>query len=97
LALVKSIYKRLGLDEKFMQCRAALARISHAKNQKQGPGFLQGRRRSQNGALAVVFDEYENGLQAANALDFDDLLLWAVRLLFHDAGTRDAWNRRLSS
>ena len=29
-------------------------------------------------------------------MDFDDLLLETVRLLYHDADTRDAWNRRLS-
>jgi len=35
VALIKQIYKKLGLDDKFMQPRAALSRISHAKNQKQ--------------------------------------------------------------
>jgi DNA helicase II / ATP-dependent DNA helicase PcrA len=96
LALVKSIYKRLGLDEKFMQHRAALARISHAKNHQQSPADLYKAAADPKLArLAKVFDDYENGLQAANALDFDDLLLWAVRLLRHDAATREAWNRRL--
>src|SRR2546430_2082132 len=36
LVIVKAAFKRLGLDEKeFMQYRAALSRISHAKNQKK--------------------------------------------------------------
>ena len=30
--MIKSIYKSLGLDDKFMQPRAALSRISHAKS-----------------------------------------------------------------
>ena len=47
-------------------------------------------------ALAAVFEEYEKALRNANALDFDDLLLEAVRLLQHDDATREAWNRRLS-
>ena len=47
-------------------------------------------------AVAAVFEEYEKALRTANALDFDDLLLEAVRLLQHDEATREAWNRRLS-
>src|SRR5581483_7861945 len=46
--------------------------------------------------LAAVFEEYEKALRNANALDFDDLLLEAVRLLRHDQAPREAWNRRLS-
>ncbi len=46
--------------------------------------------------MAAVYEEYEKELRAANALDFDDLLLEAVRLLYHDLPTREAWNRRLS-
>src|ERR1700733_6608509 len=37
LAIIKAAYRHLGLDEKFMQYRAALSRISHAKNLKQTP------------------------------------------------------------
>lgn len=96
LALVKSIYKRVGLDEKFMQYRAALSRISHAKNHRETPqDFYKAAADPKMARLAKVFDEYENGLQAANALDFDDLLVWAVRLLRHDGETRANWNRRL--
>src|SRR6516162_8448569 len=41
LAIIKSSYRALGLDEKdFMQCRAVLSRISHAKNRKQTPQDL---------------------------------------------------------
>src|SRR5262249_44839075 len=43
-----------------------------------------------------IFDYYEKALRSANALDFDDLLLEAVRLLQTDNPTREAWNRRIS-
>src|SRR5207248_3140006 len=46
--------------------------------------------------IAAVYEDYEKALRQANALDFDDLLLESVRLLFHDNDTRDAWNRRLN-
>src|SRR3984957_7906997 len=37
LAILKAVYKALGLDDKFMQHRAALSRISHAKSHKTSP------------------------------------------------------------
>ena len=41
IAIIKAAYRALGLDEKeFMQYRAALSRISHAKNLKQAPADI---------------------------------------------------------
>ncbi len=98
LGLIKAAYRGLGLDEKeFMQYRAALSRISHAKNVKETPQDLYKKAvNKENEALAALYEEYEKALRTANALDFDDLLLEAVRLLRHDEATREAWNRRLS-
>jgi len=98
LAIVKTAYRALGLEEKeFLQYRAVLSRISHAKNHKRKPEDLyRDAANKQLEALAAVYQEYEKALRSANALDFDDLLLEAVRLLEHDQPTRDAWNRRLS-
>jgi len=97
LALIKSGYRHLGLDEKFMQYRAALSRISQAKNSKQTPqDFYRDAKDQAAAKLAVIWEEYEKALHTANALDFDDLLLETVRLLYHDEGTRAMYNRRLS-
>jgi len=96
LAVVKNAYRRLGLEEKgFMAYRAAQARISHAKNRKEGPRELAASRDAKTRKLAEVFELYEALLRQANALDFDDLLLETVRLLHHDAETRAAYNRRI--
>jgi DNA helicase-2/ATP-dependent DNA helicase PcrA len=95
LALVKAVYRYAGLDEKFMQYRAALAKISHAKNHQQTPEDLHRSATDPKASrLAVVYDQYEGRLRQANALDFDDLLVEAVRLLHHDQATRDLYNRR---
>jgi DNA helicase-2/ATP-dependent DNA helicase PcrA len=98
VAIVKSAYRSLGLDEKeFMQYRAALSRLSHAKNTRQSPADLYKMAvNKESEALAAIYEEYEKALRNANALDFDDLLLEAVRLLQHDEATRESWNRRLS-
>src|SRR5215471_15335440 len=98
LGLIKSAYRALGLDEKdFMQYRVALSRISASKNRKETPQDLYGKAvNNETQKLATIFEQYEKSLHVANALDFDDLLLEAVRLLAHDQALREAWNRRLS-
>src|SRR5436190_23680040 len=98
LQIIKAAYRGLGLDEKeFLQHRAALSRISHAKNTRQTPADIyKAAVNPESEKVAALFEEYEKALRNANALDFDDLLLEAVRLLRHDQETRDAWNRRLS-
>ncbi len=95
VALLKSIYKQLGLDEKFMQYRAALSRISHAKNHEQTPqDWYKAATDPKLTKLAKIYERYEERLIAANALDFDDLLLESVRLLRHDDALRQLYNRR---
>ncbi|MBA3973088.1 MAG: ATP-dependent DNA helicase Rep [Candidatus Solibacter sp.] len=96
VVLVKQIYKKLGLDDKFMQHRVALSRISHSKNRNEGPeDLLRAATDPKITRLAKVFELYQDELRRANALDFDDLLLEAVRLLRHDAEVRALWNRRI--
>jgi DNA helicase II / ATP-dependent DNA helicase PcrA len=96
LAVIKQIYKALGLDDKFMPYRAAMSRISHAKNQKQTPqDFYKDTTDPKMARLAVIFERYEDRLRESNALDFDDLLLESVRLLRHDADVRRAYNERI--
>ena len=97
LMLVKSAYRHLGLDEKLLQYRMALSSISKAKNRKQTPEDLARQAKDPRSSnLATIFELYEAELRKANALDFDDLLLEAVRLLRHDDEIRDVYNRRLS-
>ncbi|HXN45156.1 MAG TPA: UvrD-helicase domain-containing protein [Bryobacteraceae bacterium] len=96
-ALIKAIYRELGLEEKqFLQYRAALSRISHAKSLKETPeDVLRNSKDPKTTRLATVYEKYEGRLRQANALDFDDLLLEAVRLLQYDDRLREMWNRRV--
>ncbi|MEO8598128.1 MAG: UvrD-helicase domain-containing protein [Candidatus Solibacter sp.] len=98
LVIIKAAYRTLGLEEKeFIQYRAALSRISHAKNTKTTAEDLYRQAANKEAeAVAALFQQYEKALRNANALDFDDLLLESVRLLETDEATRDAYNRRLA-
>ncbi len=95
VALMKSVYKQLGLDEKFMPYRATLARISHAKSHDETPqDWYKAATDPKLTRLAKIYDVYGDRLRQANALDFDDLLVESVRLLRHDDALRQLYNRR---
>ncbi len=91
LAIIKGAYKKLGLDEKAMPYRSVMSVIGQSKNSRKGPQDLFDEAKDPKMTrVAAVFEEYEKGLRTSNALDFDDLLLETVRLLEHDAPTREA-------
>jgi DNA helicase II / ATP-dependent DNA helicase PcrA len=82
LSVVKQALKELHIDDSFIQPRAALSRISHAKNRMETPDDVAGasmwNRRDEH--IAKVYAFYLNALKECNALDFDDLLLKTVDL-----------------
>jgi DNA helicase-2/ATP-dependent DNA helicase PcrA len=94
-SVVKSVMKRLGLDDKQLTPRTVLSRISWAKNHMLDPQelYLQSAD-PKTEKIAHLFEEYRKELRKANALDFDDLLLEATRLLKTSALVREYYNRR---
>ena len=94
-AVVKGVMKRLGLDDKQLTPRTVLGRISWAKNHMLDPQelYLQSAD-PKTERIAHLYEEYRKELRKANALDFDDLLLEAVRLLKSSTTVRDYYNRR---
>jgi DNA helicase-2/ATP-dependent DNA helicase PcrA len=94
-SLVKSIMRRLGIDDKQTTPRAVLSHISWAKNHMLDPQevYLQSNDPTTE-KVSHIYAEYRKELLKANAMDFDDLLLEAVRLLKAAAGVRDYYNRR---
>jgi DNA helicase-2/ATP-dependent DNA helicase PcrA len=82
LTVVKQALKALNIDDSFVQPRAALARISHAKNRMEGPDALAANAgwNRKDEQIARVYAFYSKALQDSGALDFDDLLLKTVDL-----------------
>ena len=82
LTVVKQALKALQIDDSFVQPRAALSRISSAKNRMEGPDAMAStaawNRRDEQ--IAKIYAYYLNALKESNALDFDDLLLKTVDL-----------------
>jgi len=95
LSLIKQAFRQLSFDDKSLPPRQALSRISQAKNAGDSPDEFAKSPDPKTRLLGKVYEIYENGLVQANAVDFDDILLLAVKLLQHDEETRERWNRRL--
>jgi DNA helicase-2/ATP-dependent DNA helicase PcrA len=93
--LVKSVMRRLGIDDKQTTPRSVLAHISWAKNHMLDPQevYLQSAD-PKTERVAQIYAEYKKELAKANAFDFDDLLLETVRLLRAVPEVREYYNRR---
>ena len=93
LSLVKQVMKRAGIDIKRVHPRAVLSRISGAKNEMILPAQFQSR--DYFGEIVKqVYLGYQKELVAANAMDFDDLLLNMVRLLRGNERLREQYQGR---
>ena len=87
-SVIKGICKERGLDEKVYKPGAVQSRISMAKNGGIGPReygmnqqLLREDREARMYEFATVYELYQIRLKAANAMDFDDLLINMLRLL----------------
>jgi DNA helicase-2/ATP-dependent DNA helicase PcrA len=94
-AVVKAVMRRMGLDDKQLTPRVVLGKISWAKNHMIDPQeyYLQSAD-PMSERVAHIFEGYRKELRKANALDFDDLLLEAVRVLKVSSEVRERYNRR---
>ena len=94
-AIVKQIMKRMGLDTKQLTPRTVLGKISWAKNHMVDPQeFYLSSKDPNSERIAHIYQGYKTELGKCNALDFDDLLLEAVRLLKVSGDVRERYQRR---
>jgi DNA helicase-2/ATP-dependent DNA helicase PcrA len=94
-AVVKAALKRLGFDDKQLKPSVALGRISWAKSHMIDPqDYFLASTNPMEERIAHIFEIYRKELLKANALDFDDLLLEAVRLLKAIPEVHERYNRR---
>ena len=94
-AIVKQVMRRMGLDTKQLTPRTVLGRISWAKNHMVDPQeFYLASKDPNSERIAHIYQSYKAELRKNNALDFDDLLLEAVRLLKVSGEVRERYQRR---
>ncbi|MGA2168210.1 MAG: UvrD-helicase domain-containing protein [Terracidiphilus sp.] len=94
-AIVKQVMRRMGLDTKQLTPRSVLGRISWAKNHMVDPQeYYLASKDPNSERIAHIYQSYKAELRKNNALDFDDLLLEAVRLLRVSSEARERYQRR---
>jgi len=90
--LIKQVMKSLSISDKDMKASAVSSAISSAKNALQDPDEYEASAHypfQKN--VAKVYRAYEQRRKTAQALDFDDLLIEAVRLLRDNKEIREKW------
>jgi DNA helicase-2/ATP-dependent DNA helicase PcrA len=93
--IVKQVMRRMGLDTKQLTPRTVLGRISWAKNHMVDPqDYYLGSKDPDSERIAHIYKGYKEELRKNNALDFDDLLLEAVRLLKVADDVRERYQHR---
>ena len=87
-SVIKAICKERGLDEKIYKPGAVQARISMLKNSGVSPAqygantqLLREDREARMYEMMTVYEQYQVRLRAANAMDFDDLLINTLVLM----------------
>ena len=97
-AAVKRALVQLGFSADDYPPRSVRAQISHAKNHGITPDDMASQaaeaRIPERQDVAKIFVVYEDILRRASAVDFDDLLLLAVKLLREHSDVRSAWASR---
>mgnify|MGYP001765335573 CR=1 FL=1 len=93
--LITLVLRDLELDPKRFQPRAVLNWISDAKNELRDPDdAAKDTRNSFEEAYAAAYRVYQQRLREANALDFDDLIMFTVHLFETFPEVRETYRRR---
>ena len=93
--LMEGLLKAAGVGTHAYPPRTILKEIEHAKNRGIGPQEYQPQQFNPYQKKAAQFYPlYQEALQAANALDFGDLLFFTHLLLQREPQVRDSYHRR---
>ena len=95
IAVVKQALRANDIDDKMLTPRAALSRISAAKNRLETPAEMKSSGWSlRDQQVSKVYETYLRALNEAGALDFDDLLLKTVELMETSERVREFYARK---
>ncbi len=93
--VMKLILRDRGISEKNFQPKSVLSAISKAKLSGIRAGdFAAGKGSYFTKTVAPVYSDYERRLASSNLMDFDDLLVLAVRLLEESEEVRERYQDR---
>lgn len=94
-SVIRECLEELNIDEKQFPPKTILYKISAAKEQLVLPeDYADAMSHKYDPIVARVYPLYQQKLKSYNALDFDDLILYAVRLLEQSPEVREQYQRK---
>lgn len=95
-SLVKSCLKDLSIDDKLFNDRAVLSEISNAKNEMLEPAQYQARANGdfRKEKIATVYELYQKRLKENNAIDFDDIINYTIKILMENADILEYYSNK---
>lgn len=84
--LIKACIKSIGLDDKMFTDRSVLSEISNAKNEMLEPDQYTVRANGdfRKEKIALVYEMYQKRLKENNAIDFDDIINYTIKILMEN-------------
>ena len=81
--LIKACIKNIGLDDKMFTDRSVQSEISNAKNEMLEPDqyTLRANGEFRKEKIALVYEMYQKRLKENNAIDFDDIINYTIKIL----------------
>ena len=95
IALIKRIMKNEKITDKSVKPKSVQSIISACKNKGETPEvYGAGAYYPNQKLIAKIFRKYEDEKEKAAALDFDDLLLRALKMFQENLAVREKWKQR---
>lgn len=94
--VMKEVMRFLNIDEKRLPVKLILSEISKAKDSLKTPEdyIAEAGYDANKKLIGQAFEKYEENLKNADAMDFDDIIVNAVKLLRENADVLDYYRRR---
>ncbi len=94
--LVKNCMKDLAIDDKLFNDRAVLSEISNAKNEMLEPDqyTLRANGDFRKETIATVYELYQKRLKENNAIDFDDIINYTIKILLENPDVLEYYSNK---
>ena len=94
--LVKNCMRDLAIDDKLFNDRAVLSEISNAKNEMLEPDqyTLRANGDFRKEKIATVYELYQKRLKENNAIDFDDIINYTIKILLENPDVLEYYSNK---
>ena len=95
-SLVKECMKDLNIDDKMFSDRSVLSEISNAKNEMLEPSDYIKRTYNdyRKETIAKIYEVYQKRLKDNNALDFDDIINFTIKILMQEPDVLEYYSNK---